>query len=64
MPLFNSTIEEAIAWKNSTETAQWEDYFKSKANAIFNQIYPMQPLTINKEKKDVTLQPSPSNEKQ
>jgi hypothetical protein len=62
VPLYNSTVEQAIAWKNSPEAAQWQDYVKSKASALFSQIYPMQPLNM-KEKKPETTPPSSSDEK-
>lgn len=59
MPLYNSTAEQVIAWKDSPEAAQLQDYVKNQANALINQIYPMKPRNMNEKKPE-----TPPNDKQ
>ncbi|CEP15898.1 hypothetical protein [Parasitella parasitica] len=48
VPLYNSSIEQAMAFKDSSEAVRFQEYVKSKSNDLFNQIYSMSPLKFDK----------------
>lgn len=62
MPLYNSTIEQALALKDSPEAAQLQDYVKSKTNDLLSQIYPMSPFNVDG-KLDITPPTTPNEKK-
>ncbi|KAL7315752.1 hypothetical protein PS15m_004932 [Mucor circinelloides] len=47
VPLYNSTIEQAVALKDSPEAVQLQEYVKSKSSDLLNQIYPMSPFKMD-----------------
>lgn len=47
VPLYNSTIEQAVAFKDSPEAVQLQEYLKSKSTELLSQIYPMAPFKLN-----------------
>lgn len=61
VPLYNSTIEQAVALKDSPEAAKLQDYVKSKTNDLLDQIYPMSPFNVDG-RSDITS-PTTPNEK-
>ncbi|KAL9549984.1 hypothetical protein MBANPS3_004952 [Mucor bainieri] len=47
VPLYNSTIEQAVALKDSPEAAQLQEYVKSKSSELLSQVYPMAPFKLD-----------------
>ncbi|GAN07426.1 hypothetical protein MAM1_0160c06923 [Mucor ambiguus] len=47
VPLYNSTIEQAVALKDSPEALQLQEYVKSKSSELLSQIYPMAPFKLD-----------------
>lgn len=62
VPLYNSTVEQAIALKDSPEAVQLQEYVKSKSNDLLSQVYPMAPFKLD-EKPNVTSSVNPADEK-
>lgn len=47
VPLYNSTIEQAVTLKDSPEAVQLQEYVKSKSSDLLDQIYPMSPFKMD-----------------
>ncbi|KAK4514459.1 uncharacterized protein ATC70_002055 [Mucor velutinosus] len=62
VPLYNSTIEQAIALKDSPEAVQLQEYVVSKSSDLLSQIYPMAPFNLDG-KPNATPSDNPADEK-